>query len=138
MLPSWLLKPFVAPLAIGVAILSLLGNALLGVNLWAEKRHSAKLETRVEALAGDNRTLRENQATLKGSIATQNAGVDSIKSTADAAAASARAGQARAESSAATHDAKARVLDKAKPAGADHCAAASDLIRKTLAGEQAK
>jgi cell division protein FtsB len=137
-MPDWLLKPFVAPLAIAVAILSLLGNAYLGVNLWAEKRHSGKLETRVEALAADNGTLRSNNATLKASIKDQNAGVDSIKSTADLQAAAAKLGQAAHEASAAAHDAAAAALDHAKPAGADHCAAASQLIHDTLAGEKAK
>jgi hypothetical protein len=138
-MPAWLLKPFVAPLAIAVAVLSLLGNAALGINLYFEKRANGKLETRVEALAGDNAALRGNQAVLKGSIANQNAGVDSIKTAADLSAAAAKAGQAAHEAAAAAHEAASASLDRAKPApGADHCAAASELITTTLAGEKVK
>jgi hypothetical protein len=141
-MPEFFIKLFASklfgPLASIALVISIIGNATLGASLYFEKRYSGKLETRVETLAGDNAVLRGNQAGLKFSIANQNAGVDSIKSTADLAAAAAKAGQAAHEATAAAHDAKAAALDKAKPAGADLCAAASELITHTLAGEHAK
>lgn len=142
-MPSVLLKLFgsklFGPIASVLLIVSVIGNAVLGANLWAEKRHSGKLETRVEALAADNATLKSNNATLKAAIGIQNAGVDSIKTAADLAAANAKLGQAAHELAAASHDKRASALDAAKPApGADLCTAASELIHNTLAGEHAK
>lgn len=85
-------------------------------------------------------TSRTNAATLQGSINTQNARVDGIALAAQAADASAKAGQAAHEAAAAAEDARGAALDKLAPlpAGADHCAAASQLIRDTLAAEHAK
>lgn len=132
-------KKLFGPIASVLLIASVIGNVTLGVSLYFEKRASAKLETRVEALAGDNATLRGNNAGLKAGIKDQNAGVDSLKSAADLAAASAKLGQAAHESAAAAHDAKAAALSNAKPApGADLCTAAATLITNTLAGEHAK
>jgi hypothetical protein len=140
MLPSWLLKPFVAPLAIAIAALSLIGNVTLGASLYFEKRYSAKLETRVTDLTTNNGILKANNATLKAAVVTQNAAVDGLAAAAQASAASAKAGQAAAEVAASALDNNAKALGKLAPPppGADRCAAASQLIRTTLAGEHAK
>jgi hypothetical protein len=142
-MPEFFIKLFASklfgPLASIALVVSLIGNATLGASLWAEKRHSGKLETRVEQLATDNFTLRGNNFVLKNAVDAQNKGVDSLKTAADLAAASAKLGQAAHESAAAAHDAKAAALSNAKPApGADLCTAASTLITHTLAGEHAK
>lgn len=89
----------------------------------------------IARLTVDNATLKGNQATLKGSVATQNAGADSVAEAAELAAANAKLGQAQREAAALKLDAAAAAISKSSPSGADHCAAASALIRNTLAGE---
>lgn len=71
---------------------------------------------------------------------TRNAEVDGLSIAATAAANAAKAGQAAHEAAAAAEDARAQALSNLPPlpAGADHCAAASALIRTTLAAEHSK
>lgn len=137
---NFLFHRLAGPIAAGLLAVSLIGNATLGVSLWAEKRHSGKLADRIVALGGELATCRLNNARLEGAVSKQNAAVDGIKTAADLAAASAKLGQAAAEVTAAAHDANAKALGKLPPlpAGADRCAAASALIKNTVAGERTK
>lgn len=143
-MPSFLVTLFAkrlfGPIASVLLIASAIGGVVLGLKLWAANGTIATLTKANERLAGDNATLRLNNANLTAALATQNAAVDALKAAADVAAAGARAGQAAAEVAASSHDRKATSIKAlpALPAGADKAAAASELIRKTLAGEKTK
>lgn len=134
---GFLANKLVAPIAIAVAVLSLLGNAGLGLLYWSATRTIGTLSTSNTQLAGDLRTCQSNSKLLEASVATQNAGVDSLAKDAELAAANAKLAQSQKELVAARHDADAAALNKLPPLApdADHCAAASQLIRDTIAGE---
>lgn len=126
-----------APIAIAVAILSLLGNAALGFLHWSDGRTIATLTASNTKLAGDLRTSQGNQRTLEDALKASNASVGDVQTAAQLAAANAKVGQLQHENAALKHDAAAAELNKlpALPEAADHCAAASKLIHDTLAGE---
>lgn len=128
------------PIASGLLILSVIGNAVIGLKLWAANGTITTLSESNKTLAGDLRTCQSNNRTLEGAVTLQNTAVDGMKLAAEAAAASAKAGQAAAEGLAAAHDRDAAALGNLPPLppGADRCAAASALITATLAGEKTK
>lgn len=132
------------PILGGLLLASLVGNAYQGISNHFEvkglKGQISTLTTANENLTRDNQTLSTNQVVLQDSIATQNAAVDGLKSAADLAAAQAKATQANFNATADALDAQAAALGRLPPlpAGADRCAAASQLIRNTLAAEHSK
>lgn len=135
MFPAFLTSRLAGPIAAGLLLLSLLGNAFLGVNLWAEKRANGKLTDRIVALAGDLRTSRTNEATTEAALRGQNAVIDQLKTAAELAAAKAAAAQAQAEREAGIYRGRAEALKNAR-SGPEPCLSASNLIDDTLAGER--
>lgn len=129
-----------APITSGLLALSLLACAGLGFLHWSDGRTIETLTKDRDRLARDNGTLKANNDALEGSIAVQNSAIDAIKVAADSAAAGAKAGQAAAEASAVKFDKAAAGFATLPPlpAGADRCAAASALIRDTIAREATK
>jgi hypothetical protein len=129
------------PILGGALVLSLVGNTYQYIRdsivISGLRSDKADLEQKNSDLTRDNAILRANQATLQSSITTQNAAVDGLKSAADLAAAQARTSQANFNAAADALDAQATAIGKlpALPTGADRCAAASTLIRNTLAAE---
>jgi cell division protein FtsB len=132
------------PILGSLLLASLIGNAYQGIHdhsVISELRNSVStLQHDNDRLRLNNAILKANQATLQSGIAVQNSAVDGLKSAADLSAAQAKASQATFNAAASTLDAQAAVIGKLPPlpAGADHCAAASKLIRDTLAAEHGK
>jgi hypothetical protein len=135
-MPAFLTSRLAGPIAAALLLLSVLGNAFLGLNLWAEKRANGKLTDRIVTLAQDLQTSRSNEATTEAALRGQNAAIDQLKSAAEIAAAKAAKAQAEAEREADVYRRRAADLAKAKPASSDLCAAAVKLIDDTLAGER--
>jgi hypothetical protein len=142
MLPSWLLKPFVAPLLGVLALVS------LGTNIYqffsarstiSDLRDKNTTLTSENAnLTRDNATLRVNNTTLQAGIATQNNAVEGLRTAGELATANANAARATAEAAAAATRAQREAALKAAQPGADPCVSASTLIRDTLAGEHSR
>lgn len=132
---SFITSRLAGPILGALLVLALFGNGYQFIRIGGLRGDVASLTKQRDALKLDNAMLRANQATLLGSISTQNSGVDSIKSSADLAAANAKAKQAASDAdAAATRTRNVAAINAAKP-GSDACASASELIRTTLAGE---
>jgi hypothetical protein len=141
---SFITSRLAGPIFGGLLLLSVVGNAYQGItNHFAVKGLKDQISTLTTAnsnLTRDNQTLRLNQANLQSAITTQNAAVDGLKAAADLAAAQAKANQANFNAVASVLDSQAAAIGKLPPlpAGTDRCAAASALIRNTLAQEHSK
>jgi cell division protein FtsB len=128
------------PILGGVLLFALIGNGIQFFHGRSLAGDLADSKAEVTRLTGDNAVLKANNAVLKASITTQNTAIDGLKSAADLAAANAKLGQAALEANAVALDRQAASIGKLPPLppGTDHCAAASALIRNTLAGEHQK
>lgn len=144
MLLSFITSRLAGPIFGGLLAASLIGNAYQGImnHLEVKGLHDAidAATKTIDRLTRDKQTLRLNQANLQSAISTQNAAVDGLKSAAELAAAQAKANQANFNAVASVLDSQAAAIGKLPPlpAGADRCAAASALIRNTLAQEHSK
>jgi hypothetical protein len=130
------------PILGSLLVASLIGNAYQAIHdhIVISGLHTdlSKVTKERDGLLVDNAILKGNQATLKAAIATQNTAVDGLKSAADLSAAQAKATQAGFNALADAKDKRAAAIAKLPPlpAGADRCAAASQLIRNHLASER--
>src|SRR4051812_7223575 len=109
-LTAFFASKLLGPIALAVAVLSLCGNAGLGLLYWSATRTIGTLTTENTRLAGDLRTCQSNGRILQGQIDSQNASVDSLAKDAELAAANAKLAQAQRELVAAKHDAAATAL----------------------------
>jgi hypothetical protein len=124
------------PILGALLLLAIGGSGFLGFKLWSVNNELADTKADVTRLTLDNGTLRANQATLKGSVAAQNASVDSIATAAELSAA--RAGQAKAEAErdAAIHNQRAAAIAATKASQPnDLCASAEALIQSVYSSE---
>lgn len=86
---------------------------------------------RNNALAQDNQTLKLGNANLTGSVATQNAALQTLIGKADTADAKFDAAMAALRGDIGGYQSKMQKLDAAKP-GADKCASAQALVKGTV------
>lgn len=141
---SLITSRFAGPI-LGVALLiSLVGNGYQyfrdAIVIKGLRGDVTALTQKNSDLTRDNAILRANQANLQSAIVSQNAAVDQLKAAAELADAQAKSSQAKFNAAAAELDAQAKAAGKLPPlaAGADRCAAASNVIRNTLAAEHKK
>lgn len=128
------------PIFGALMLVALIGNGFQFFRVRVLQSELTDSKADVTRLTLDNATLKGNQTTLKAGVQTQNSAVAGIAQAAELSATKAKLAQAEREKVAAQHDAAAAAIAKLPPlpAGADPCAAASALIRTTLAGEHQK